>query len=481
MIYDLSFLNKGAEFPPRSEVKRLDAYKVNAMLMEDEAWAALPAYAERVKYLLSNFALQSDKVYLFNANYWSDIVHKTQELTYGDPPEFKAEGREEEIKNVLDKTELIAKAKEGAQDFCGLGDWVTKVTETPDGWSVINVDPATWIPVVSRENVKEIKMHVLAWVATVAKDKYELHVQIHEKGKYTNRAFAINSYNPDSYYVVQATKQRINCPTYEIGEELQKSRTEFKLGPFNTGLNDFAIVVSANNAGTRTVYGTSDFDNVTDAIMEYNVRQTLKNVVLDKHSAPKLSGPPLRGDHELGNYLEVEPGETSPSYLVWDASMQSVENTITGLKDDIANLSGMGSLLNSKTFGESQGYDALMIKLAPALMRSAGKKVILEKHLKKLISLLSVKYGAELPADDITVLWHDGIPATESVRADIAAKHLATGWSKKRVLMQDYGFDEATAEEIIEEARLETPVMPSFGIDEGNGGNGVEQGGDVTE
>lgn len=465
MIYDLSFLNKGADFPPRSEIKRLDAYKINAMLMEDEAWAALPGYTNRVKYLLSNFALSQEDIYLFNANYWSDIVKKTQELTYGDPPEFKAEGKEDDVKTILDKTELIPKAKDGVQDFCALGDWVTKLVETADGWNVINVDPSTWFPVVSRENVKEIKMHVLAWVATVAKDKYELHVQIHEKGKYTNRAFAIKSYNPDSYYVVQSTKQRINCPTYEIGEELEESKTEFVLDTFNTGLNDFAIVVSANNASTRTVYGTSDFDNVTDAIMEYNVRQTLKNVVLDKHSAPKLYGPPLE-DNGLGNYLEVNMGETTPNYLVWDASMQSVENTITGLKDDIANLSGLGSLLNSKTFGESQGYDALMIKLAPALMRSAGKKVILEKHLKKLISLLSVTYGAEIPVDDITVLWHDGIPTTESVRADIAAKHLATGWSKKRVLMQDYGFDEATAEEIIEEARLEAPAMPMFGMNE---------------
>ena len=466
MIYDLDFLKRGAVFPPQSEVKRRDAYRVNAMLMEDEAWAALPGYKERVMYLLSNFALTDKNVYLFSANYWSDLVHKTQELTYGEPPEIKAQDREDDLKEILEKTELVVKAKEGVQDFCALGDWVTKVMETADGWSFINVDPSTWFPVVSRENVKEIKAHVLMWVATVGKDKYELHVQIHEKGRYTNRAFALNNYNPDSYYVVKSTNQRINCPTYEIGEELRESKTEFKLGTFNTGLKDFAIVASANNASTRTIYGTSDFDNVTDAIMEYNVRQTLKNVVLDKHSAPKLYGPPLRGDNGLGNYLEVDMGETTPNYLVWDAGMQAVENTITGFKDDIANLSGMGSLLNSKTFGESQGYDALMIKLAPALMRSAGKKVTLEKHLKKLISLLSVKYGAEIPMDDITVLWHDGIPTTESVRADIAAKHLATGWSKKRVLMQDYGFDEETAEEIIEEARLEAPAMPMFGINE---------------
>ena len=466
MIYDLNFLQRGAVFPPRSEVQRLDAYRVNAMLMEDEAWSALPEYKRRVQYLLSNFALADDTVYLFSANYWSDIVKKNEELIYGEAPEFKVADREDDIQHVLDETELLRKAKEGIQDFCGLGDWVTKITETDDGWQFINVDPSMWFPIVSRENTKEVKQHVLAWIATVGKDKYELHVQIHEKGRYTNRAFAISAYNPDSHYVVSATQQHIKSPTYEIGAELRESKTGFKIGTFATGLNDFAIIASANNASTRKVYGTSDFDGVTDAIMEYNVRQTLKNVVLDKHSAPKLYGPPLLGDSGLGNYLEVEQGGTVPGYLVWDASMPSVENTIGNLKEDISNISGMGSLLNSKTFGESQGYDALMIKLAPALMRSAGKKAVLEKHLKKLISLLSGKYGATIEAKDITVLWHDGIPSTESVKADIAAKHLATGWSKKRVLMNDYGFDEATAEEIIEEARLEAPSIPTFGMNE---------------
>lgn len=121
-----------------------------------------------------------------------------------------------------------------------------------------------------------------------------------------------------------------------------------------------------------------------------------------------------------------------------------------------------------------------MIKLAPALMRLAGKRVVLEKHLKKLVSALSMKYGLTVSTEDITVLWHDGIPTTESVRADIAAKHLATGWSKKRVLMQDYGFDEATAEAIIEESRAETPAIPSFGVyeDEDNDDMDEEDGSD---
>lgn len=466
MIYDLNFLRKGEQFPPKSEIERLQAYKINQKLADDEAWEALPAYKDRVLALLNNFDMSDRTVYLYGANYWSDFIQKMQELTFGTPPDINADGQDDAFASLFEATDFMSKAKEGVQDFFALGDWVTKLIETDKGWGFINVDPATWFPIVSRENVKDIKYHVLAWVATVGKNAYELHVQIHEKGKFTNRAFALKNYNEESFFVNRHNGRKVEYPTYELGEELVQSRTEFKIRTFNTGLTDFAVVTSANNARTRTVYGVSDFDSITDSIMEYNVRQTLKDAVLDKHAAPKMYGPDIEGDSNIGNYLSLNQGDAIPGYLVWDASMQSVETTINALKEDISNLSGLGSLLNSKTFGESQGYDALMIKLAPALMRSAGKKVILEKHLKKLASLLSGKHGEFIPIHEITVLWHDGIPTTESVRADIASKHLATGWSKKRVLMMDYGFDENTADAIIEEARLEAPVMPMFGITE---------------
>jgi hypothetical protein len=467
MLYDLNFLQRGREFPPKSEVKRLDAYRVNGMLLDDEAWAALPDYKERVFFHLANFSLPSERVYLFSANYWADIVAKMKELIFGVLPEVTVDGEDEAVQWLLHETDFMEKAKEGAADLIALGDWVTKIVETPTGWDFINVDPSTWFPIVSRENVKQVIAHVLAWIAPIDGDRYELQVQVHEKGKYTNRAFAVKSFNPDAYYVVQTTKQKVYCPSYEIGEELKESKTGFVLGEHSTGLDDFAVMASANNPSTRKICGSSDFDYVTDAIMEYNVRQTLKNVVLDKHSAPKMYGPPIEGDKGFGNYLEIPPGGTTPNYLVWDASMQSVGTTIEGLKNDIANLSGLGSLLHSNAFGESQGYDALMIKLAPALMRSAEKRSVLEKHFNRLISALFKRYAKSIEPTEISVIWHDGIPTTESVRADIAQKHINTGWSYKRVLMTDYGFDELTADAIIEEKRLETPGVPAFGADEG--------------
>ena len=83
--------------------------------------------------------------------------------------------------------------------------------------------------------------------------------------------------------------------------------------------------------------------------------------------------------------------------------MTAVENTIAALKEDTSNLSGMGSILDNKTFGESQGYDALMIKLAPALMRAAKKTAKIEPRLKKIISLVSQRGYERIAPEDIEI------------------------------------------------------------------------------
>ena len=57
MLYNLNFLRRGEIFPPREELERLEAYRVNDMLLNDEPWAALPEHKQRVLFLLSNFSL----------------------------------------------------------------------------------------------------------------------------------------------------------------------------------------------------------------------------------------------------------------------------------------------------------------------------------------------------------------------------------------------------------------------------------------
>ena len=479
MIYDINqILAKGSDFPPRSEIARLDGYKVNTLLLEGEAWSVLSAYQERVNAVLANFSLPANYFYYYDANSWADLVEKYQELCYGDLPQISvvdsasSDNRKNALAELFEQSKFFQKAKAGCSDFIALGDWVTKIVKSGAYMTYISVDPSTWFPIVSRENVEEVKMHVFAWLVDVDEKRKELHVQVHEPGKFTNRAFEVKNYQAHTTYT-ESTGQEIQHFSCKIGDELAESRTSFKLGEERNGLapNEFAVVFSTNNPRPRRIYGTSDFDRITSSAMEYNVRMTLKNAVLDKHSAPKMYGPELEKQDDdddsiavVGNYIEVSPEASVPGFLTWDASMTAVENSITGVKDDIANLSGMGALLNSKTFGESQGYDALMIKLSPAFMRSKGKKDTLGEHLKKLVSLLSQSYGEKIPMREISLQWHDGIPQTESVRADIATKHLASGWTKKRVLMNDYGLKEEDAEAEIEQKRLEEPAIPAMGM-----------------
>ncbi len=493
MIYSIDkMLKEGAAFPPRSEIGRLNAYNVNAMLLDDEAWNALPAYKQRVTAILINFSIQANYLYYYSANQWGDLVEKLQTLTYGEMPEINIASENDNTKlitsEILTKTKFFDTANVGSQDFYALGDWITKIVPTQHGLSYINISPSIWFPIVAEDNVKEIKSHVLAWIADIDSKHKELRVQIHEKGYFINRAFAVKNYADSAPMVMPATQETCEYWTCEIGKELsEKVRSKelnaiFPLGRFPNGLNsnEFAIIHSANNPKTRTVYGTSDFENITAPAMEYNVRMTLKDVVLDKHSAPRIYGPPIEKKDDdddanpiVGNYIEINSfeGGVTPAYLTWDANMQAVENSIDQIKEDISNLSGLGALLHSQTFGESQGYDALMIKLAPALMKSGNKKRILETHLKKLFSLISPSYGGKIEEEDISITWHDGIPTTESVRADIAQKHLATGWSVKRVLMQDYGLTEKEAEQEIEQKRIETPQMPIYGAFDEDTGN----------
>ena len=467
MLYDLNFLKSGKTFPPCEELERLESYRVNDMLLNDEPWAALPEHKQRVLFLLSNFSLTEPKdCYLYNANYWADLADKTRELTFGIRPTIKT-GRQNTLDEILENTGFYEKGEEGIGDLCAFGDWIVKVKENEDGnGTFINVDPSIWFPVVSFEDVKTVRYHVLAWVVNnpIVKDKFELHVQIHEKGKYKNRAFEISDWKPNDTYTVPKTGQVIRANAYKIGSELKTACDGFTLGDFETGLDDFAIIQIPNDTTSKSIYGKSDFDKITDAVIAYNTRMTLKDVVLDKPSAPLMYGPPLTEDERIGNYLEVPSDDPkTPGYIVWDAAMTAVDNTIAALKEDTANLSGLGSILDSKTFGESQGYDALMIKLAPALMKAAKKTARIEPRLKKIISLVSqIGYG-KIEERELEITWHNGIPTTESVRADIAQKHLSTGWSKKRVLMVDYGLTEEDADKEIEQAELETPSIPIMG------------------
>ena len=481
MLYDLKFLNTGEVFPPESEMERLDGYSRYEMERNGEPWQANNGYLERLMYVLSNYSLYDYQLYMYDSDAFASIVDKIKNVTVGRRPIIRLPEKEEindvgeivktederqtELSKLLKEKNLFKKIRRIVEDMVVYGDIPVKLYTTEKGEKRVSLlSPSMWFPVVEKGESSEIRYNVIAWVAKNGDDveKSELHVQVYDdiEETVTNRIFGISQYNGDR--TVKCWKNRtVTGEGYKLGAE-RKGRS---FDGFTTGVYSMetAKIMPITFCGrSNTPYGRSLFDRLESTIMEYYMRVSLKNVVLDKFSAPKLSGPHLMTpeDAQLPNYIELNAGENPPNYLVWDANMTAVENTISMLKNDLSNASGLGSLLDTSVFGDSQGYDALMIKLTPALQEAEGITEEIEDALSEIIAYLS---DGLVQADEITIVWKTGVPESKNQIANTAKLHKETGWSQKRVNVVDYEMTpmEAQAEE--ERKRAETPQIPFGG------------------
>lgn len=481
MLYDLNFINTGEVFPPESEMERLDGYRRYEMERNGEPWQANSGYLERIMYVLSNYSLFDYRVYLYDSDAFACIVDKIKNVTVGRRPIIRLPGKEEtnevgekivsederqsELTKILKEKNLFKKLRRIVDDMVVYGDIPVKLYTTETGEKRVSLlSPSMWFPVVDKGESSEIRYNVIAWVVRNGDDveKSELHVQFYDdiEGTVTNRIFGISQYKGDRT-VKCGNHRTVTGEGYKLGEEKKgRSFDGFTSGVY--AMETAKIIPISFDAKSNTPYGRSIFDRLETSIMEYYMRVSLKNVVLDKFSAPKLSGPALMTpeDAQLPNYIELQSGDNPPNYLVWDANMAAVENTIAELKNDLSNASGIGSLLDTKVFGDSQGYDALMIKLTPALQEAEGITEEIEDALTEIISYLS---DGLVQADEITIVWKTGVPESKNQIANTAKLHKETGWSQKRVNVVDYEMTpmEAQAEE--ENKRAETPQIPFGG------------------
>lgn len=486
MLYDLNFLAEGEVFPPESEVERLDGYRHFELERKGDPWEANSEYKRRIEFLLHNYELSDAKNYLYDSDEFATIVEKIKNVTVGRRPIIQlpkvtmtndngekweeVDSRTEDINNLLKAQKVYKKLRKIVDDLLVFGDVPVKLYTTANGAkNVALLSPSMWFPVVDKIDSSEPRYNVIAWVADRGDnvEDSELHAQIYDDiaGTVTNRRFAIMQFKKDRQVHTKENRS-LFYEGFKLGKELNgKAFDGFSTGVFSTQTGK--IIPITFNSRSNSPCGRSLFDRLEAAVMEYYIRVSLKNVVLDKFSAPKMTGPRIMKPEgeQMPNYIELSPGGTAtPQYLVWDAQMTAVENAINGIKNDIANASGLGALLDSQVFGDSQGYDALMIKLTPALQEAEGLTEELEEPLTEIIEYLS---DGMVTAEEITVVWKTGVPESKLQIANTAKLHKETGWTQRRVNMVDYEMspEEASAEE--EQKRKETPEIP-FGGTEAN-------------
>jgi hypothetical protein len=473
MLTSLDFLNIGESWPPEEEIERLETYKQNRKLFENEHDEVYFEAFKRIERVISNF--QDVISYPVIINYQKLISLKVADLLLGEPPKITGgesdSAEQKAVDNIVNDTDLINTAYETAIDVSRYGDGIFYVYKGDEGGVIDVSQPPIWFPVASPDNVKKIQYHVLAWTYQIGKNTY-LKVQIHEKGKYTEREYWVQS------NIIK--QQTVDDKTIK------------------TGLKDFAIIQVPNVVTSDRVHGIDDYRDIDSIITELLVRVGQIARILDKHASPSVSGPqaalekdPATGEWHLkmGNYFPRNNKEDAEvKYITWDGQLQANFEMIDKLVNFLHAISEMGSsILGDKEEGDgvAPSGTSLRFRMISPLAKVRRIAMRFQPALVKAIKLASQLGGEgikDLSKVPISVTFQDGLP--KDPKEDSEIMQIRTGskptMSVKRALKTYDDMDDENAEnelaEIEDEEAKANPMSagnaPFAGANPGDGGDG---------
>lgn len=440
MLYNLSWLQPGKPFPPTAEKARIQRYKENAQLFDNEHFessvlrhrdgfcsentgiAVYDECARRISRVIGNFEnIISFPVLL---NYQRLLTIKLADLVCGEFPSITGADEEDnkKLKEACDRSDLQSKMYSAVIDISRYGDAVQRVyLDNDKKFNVVYWDPKEWFPIVSQDGTRRITAHCLCWLENIEPDerktpKYQLHAQIHETapnkvGTYTHKVFDMNS------------------QTFMIGKEISSETVK-------TGLKTCAVRHLKSFATTSGIYGYDDYMPIDSILSEIMARIGQISVILDKHADPNITGPvsmlsrnEQTGELYLktGKFFAVSPGEEQPKYMTWEGQLDAAFKQLELLINQLYILSEMGAALLGDAFGSSQAISgtAMRFKMTSPLAKARRVSNSLVLPIRELMSQLT---NDEVPFDNISVIWRDGLP--DDPREQIEVAKLATGVTK---------------------------------------------------
>lgn len=466
MLTSLDFLNIGQQFPPLSELERLDMYRKNKALFENEQAIVYSEAFERISRVISNF----DEVvsYPVIVNYQKLISLKVADLLFGEPPKIVAgedDSKEQlTVDTIIKNTNLFNTGYEVSIDLSRYGDGLKYIYKNGDKGQIDVAQPCMWFLVVDPMNIKRIVNHVQAFERMDGEAKY-LTVRIHYVGYYIERE-----------YLLEGSR--------DLGAWRIKAQTKADVR-FETGLKDFAIIQVSNIITSDRVHGMDDYSDIDSIISELLVRLGQVARILDKHADPTVTGPmsALQRDAEgqwklkLGGYIpRDDKNDPEAAYLVWDGQLDANFKMIEQLINFLHAISEMGShLLGDKNEdGGAVSGTALRFKMISPLAKVKRIAMRFKPALEKAIVLCSQLGGkdiVDLTNTPISITFMDGLPNDPLEESTIMANRTGqkATMSVKRALKAYDGMSEADAENELEAIReddaLANPVPDLLGAD----------------
>lgn len=412
ILTDLSFLEKGKPFPPADETVRLERYKNNRLLFDDEHAEVYKEQFKRIERVIGNF---NDIVsYGVVFNYQKLMSLKIADFVFGTPPDITVSDDKKQavIEKIIFDTDFFNKLYISAIDISRYGDSILQVSEKNSKAKIDVTSPKYWFPVVNNDNIKEFMYHVFAWkyIIDSKNKKYGLAVQIHK---------------PDEPNVCEIHRYEYNgC---NIGNEISGTSKEQIEKTFDV----CPIFIISNIPTSDSCFGIDDYASVDSIISELIIRVSQVCKVLDKFSSPSMSGPQSAmqfnqqsGQWELrmGDFFARNGDDPEPKMITWDANMEANFKVIEFLTNQLYTISEMGSAvfgdLSHSTGTVASGTALRRLMISPlAKARRISRQY--DTAIKNIISLCAKIYGTNIEPTEISIKWHDGLPSDPKEEAEI--------------------------------------------------------------
>lgn len=455
-------------WPPLDDLSRINTYDFYESLFMGEHFKAFSIHIDNPL-----FGREYAKLRYVVANFPGLISKIVSDLLFIEPPKIKVPGGDQEFVDALvNENKLRLQNYESALANSYLGDNLYKIridkrnpNDTDATIIIEEVTPKIYFPKLDSFNIKaDPSEKVLAWTFK-SNNKTYLFKEIHTPGKIVNKVYELDANKIKSEVSLDIT----NIQGLKSEEDTKVNRS-------------LIIHVPNFRAGNR-YFGLSDYFDLETLFYAINNRITKTDNILDKHSDPILALPPGILDEE-GKVKKSQMGmierpegassEMDPSYITWDANLESAFVEVDKLVEMTFMMSETSpALLGFDKNGMAESGRALKFKLLRTLAKVQRKQLYYREALIEVIytaQLLAKAWGVKVGGKKLEgepvrpeIEWRDGLPADLVELVDIESKRIDAGLTTKTdsiMRLDDIDEDAAKkkAKEIKEENKVELPV-----------------------
>lgn len=440
MLTDLSFLQDGKPWPPEDpdEATRLQEHAIMRQIYNGLHDKVFPRYAS----YLADASKDTRKQPIILD--WPAMGTDTYlSLLLGEEPEVLAG----------DRTDLPERSDE--QVFIDVSRYGVGFYEVSDA-GIQALNPENCYLIVSPDNIQK----PIAYVFFRQWDEGD-------QQKHSYVKFTIHTPGQIQHLIYENKDGKLSGPFDLKQFPAFASLQTDSLGIQKPQVDDFLIVQVNNALSSERYYGRSDYRPSILTLVESLERAfSQRDEVLAKFTSPTPVIPESATtfDHATqewiykpGQPIIVQPGETSPSLMVWQAELSAVETAIEQKMDQLLQMLQLSRvLLAGKDAGAAESGTALRIRLIPTLSKVSKYARAAEKAIPKVLNLWSQLHGPEIPLEKITVNLQDGIPEDpmETAQATQIWDLMGAVSLERKLILQ--GFKEGSEAFITELERLKS-------------------------